>query len=400
MKKQQHIYGLWRDLAFALILVVLLSRTTSAQSDNFDDFFDEANAAFDSFAQSMDGQYDAFVAEQERRFNEFVAQVDQVWDDRVYPARKNYVEYSDSFHSRVHVDFEKGEVEASVLMDISDTLAALREARRRLTAKLAQSVTNPGRTEPYATTDSVPPAPGPPLLEDQLVDQAGTPVTAETAEEFAEEVVQTAGISVDTVIAQDGKRRIKLSTTCKLVPDHLKKRATKYLPVARTFAEQQKLDLRLVLAIMHTESYFNPRATSQIPAYGLMQVVPATARRGAYKARHGQDKLGTAEYLYDPRNNIEMGAVYLHIVRYRYLKGIDNNQTAYPCLIASYNGGIGTVCKALSGTKSLGNLAKAVNGLDYPELVQRLNRELPYKETRDYLKRVLERMPLYDEWAQ
>ncbi|MDH2692709.1 transglycosylase SLT domain-containing protein, partial [Escherichia coli] len=66
------------------------------------------------------------------------------------------------------------------------------------------------------------------------------------------------------------------SVTIPMVPNHLDKRAHKYLPLVRKAAEQYGVDASLILAIMQTESSFNPYALSNADLLGLMQVVQHT----------------------------------------------------------------------------------------------------------------------------
>lgn len=392
-------------------LFLLLGNSAYAQgSDNSDDFFNQMDADFDRFSDSLDREFEnfsdsvdaafeAWSLHQDSLFEAFVNRVDALWGDRVYPSRSDYVEYRDDFHSRVHVDFENGSVETSVLVDSLNSTSATAQAAAEVKRLVASTVVTPGTEQPYVEADKTEDAEGPPLLEEQVTTADGQQVTPALADQFAEELVKQVGVTVDTVVSSDGRRRIKLTTVYKLVPDHLKKRAARFVDLAKQYSDRYDLDIRLVMAIMHTESYFNPRATSRIPAFGLMQIVPGTAGRDAYKYVYGEDKLLTEAYLYTPVNNIELGCAYLRVVRDRYLKGVREDQLAYPCMIASYNGGIGTLCKALTGEKKLSGVPGVVNSLSFDHLVQDLQKKLPHKETRDYLARVLERMALYDEWA-
>ena len=77
-------------------------------------------------------------------------------------------------------------------------------------------------------------------------------------------------------MSRDGKNRYHGVVTISLIPHHLKKRAQRYTYQVRNIAERNGLDPARVMAIMHTESAFNPMAVSPVPAYGLMQLVPRT----------------------------------------------------------------------------------------------------------------------------
>lgn len=110
-------------------------------------------------------------------------------------------------------------------------------------------------------------------------------------------------------------------------------------------AARHGVDPALMKAVMHTESGFNPAARSPVGAQGLMQLMPATARR-----------FGVAN-AWNPADNIEGAAKYL-----KYLNGRFSN---IEHVLAGYNAGEGNVTK--------------YGGVP------------PFRETRDYVKRVLSR---------
>lgn len=111
-------------------------------------------------------------------------------------------------------------------------------------------------------------------------------------------------------------------------------------------AKRNRLDGLLVAAVVATESSFNPHAVSAQGAVGLMQVMPATAKR-----------FGVSDPL-KPSNNLEAGTRYLRFLLERY-----NGDLALA--LAAYNAG--------------------------PAAVQRYGGVPPFKETRHYVQRVLDR---------
>ncbi len=114
----------------------------------------------------------------------------------------------------------------------------------------------------------------------------------------------------------------------------------------RQAAQQHGISEGLIKAVMHTESGFNINARSPVGAQGLMQLMPATARRF------------NVSNAYDPQQNILGGAKYLSWLLKRFN---GNTQLA----VAAYNAGEGNVDK-------------------YGDVP-------PFRETRDYVKRVTSR---------
>ena len=88
-----------------------------------------------------------------------------------------------------------------------------------------------------------------------------------------------------------------------------------------------RLPAELIHAVIKTESNYNPRALSRKGAQGLMQLMPATARR-----------FGSTDSL-DPRDNILAGSRYL-----RWLMDYFNQNVELA--VAAYNAGEGAVVKA------------------------------------------------------
>lgn len=99
------------------------------------------------------------------------------------------------------------------------------------------------------------------------------------------------------------------------------------LEALRDAARAEGVDERLLLAIAHTESRFNPRAKSPAGAIGLMQLMPATARQ--------YDRSGAAN-LWDAGTNARIGARHL-----RYLLDLYGGNLALTA--AAYNAGEGAV---------------------------------------------------------
>ncbi len=237
-----------------------------------------------------------------------------------------------------------------------------------------------------------------PLLDRQVRTADGKPVTRENARQFAEQVAAGKTTEKRDVRGDDGKSRRVVTARFPLVPEHVRVRADRFRPLVTKYAAEYEIPSPLIYAIMESESSFNPRARSGVPAYGLMQLVPRSGARDAYRYVYKKDKLVSGTYLYDPRNNIELGTAYLRILDKRYFKRIDNDLNRQLCSIAAYNTGAGNVCKAFGAGTSLSRAAPIINSMTPVQVYVKLRKDLPYAETRNYIKKVTDRMPQYEAW--
>jgi membrane-bound lytic murein transglycosylase C len=170
-------------------------------------------------------------------------------------------------------------------------------------------------------------------------------------------------------------------------------------------AARQQVPSALVFAVMETESMFNPTARSGAPAFGLMQLVPTSGAREAYRYLYNEDKIVTDTYLYNPENNIQLGAAYLNRLYHNQLAGITSPQTRLWASIAAYNTGPSNVFRTFAGKYSKSRfgshahwqqLALAeINKRTAEQVYAFMRANLPYPETREYVKKVRERMPKY-----
>ncbi|MDH5178368.1 MAG: lytic transglycosylase domain-containing protein [Gammaproteobacteria bacterium] len=130
-------------------------------------------------------------------------------------------------------------------------------------------------------------------------------------------------------------------------------RVADYEKLIRRTADRYGVDVALVKAVIHTESEFNPNATSHKGASGLMQLMPETA-----------EKYGIND-LYNPRQNIEGGVRHLRYLLVKY-----NYKLSH--VIAAYNAGE-TAVKKYAGIP-------------------------PYPETQKYVTKVLKYHGFYSTW--
>ena len=119
--------------------------------------------------------------------------------------------------------------------------------------------------------------------------------------------------------------------------------STPYGEIISAMSEAHGVDPLLVRAVIQVESNYQVRARSRKGALGLMQLMPSTAR--SYNVRNP----------FDPRSNIEAGI--------KHLKSLIDRFGRVELGLAAYNAGEGAVTK--------------FNGIP------------PYRETRNYVSRIL-----------
>lgn len=119
---------------------------------------------------------------------------------------------------------------------------------------------------------------------------------------------------------------------------------TKYTDMITNAANKHRVDAKLLHAVIRTESAYNPNAISSAGAMGLMQLMPATAKRYGVSDRS------------DPMQNIDGGTRYL-----KYLLQLFDSDVNLA--VAAYNAGENAVIR---------------NNNSIP----------PYSETQEYVKRI------------
>jgi soluble lytic murein transglycosylase len=138
-----------------------------------------------------------------------------------------------------------------------------------------------------------------------------------------------------------------------------------YEETIRKVSAEHDLEPTFVAAVVYTESRFRPDARSHRGAYGLMQLLPETAK-------FIQKRSGIEGDWRDPETNLRIGTWYLGYLEDRYV-GDER------LMLAAYNSGESQVDAWISD-----------GGFDVGE-------DIPFKETREYVDNVLEARQTYEE---
>jgi membrane-bound lytic murein transglycosylase C len=298
------------------------------------------------------------------------------------PSRTSYIKYTQNYKSRAIVDFDAGQITVETVDD-KDPKTSLKNAL--VTTLLTPD--DPRAVDLFSDKAVTLTSAKQPYLLGLVQDQAGKPIaTPPQAESYADYLLREKS-QTRKVEVKEGTRDA-LFVVFSMVANFQNKQAEKYRAVVSKYAAQHKVSPSIVFAVIRTESNFNPFAVSSAPAYGMMQLVPASGGREAYRAVKGRDEMPSKEYLFDAENNIELGTAYLGVLSSKQLDYVSNGTSREYCVISAYNTGPSNVLKAFAKDKVAA--VNSINRLEPPGVYERLRTSLPYEETRQYLVRVVD----------
>lgn len=345
----------------------------------------------------MQKEYEDYVKAEKEAYNKFVKEREVKWGkgNVKESTQKDWVEYSDDGNTRSTVDFETGEATIEIIQEPGQKVD-----KKELEDKLKFLLTNKGKTKDYdSQVEKAIPLQDKPVLENQVQAPDGTVVTKENMDKEVKVIVENTKPEVKTVKGSDNKERQVVTIKLDLAPDHIRTRAEQYKKEIQKYCDKWDVDPALAFAIMQTESSFNPKAKSPVPAYGLMQIVPRTAGADCAQSLKKSFSAPTANYLYEPENNIEMGVHYLYLLKKRYYTNVNSVEKQNLCVIASYNTGAGNVARALRGDTKIGKAIPQINEMSYDNLFKYFEKKL-LPETQNYIRKVTERMNNFKTWLK
>ena len=306
----------------------------------------------------------------------FNDEVNQHWGDQAsFASEKAYVKYLDDYLSRAKIDFETGTLTVETLAG-SEPLKQLKAAI--VTALLTPD--DPNAVDIYSAQDID--IKGKPFLYGRVLDEDGKAIRYSwRAQKFAQYMIDQHLLVNET---PDGQR---FGVNIRLVKNHKQVAATGVKAWVSQASDRFDLPESLILGIIETESGFNSFAVSHANAYGLMQIIPATAGADVFQKIYKRKGIPSRQYLFNPKNNIITGSAYLSILRDRYLRDIKHPTSQLYCIISAYNSGSGNVFKTFH--KSRKKAIERINSMSVEDVLWRLRKKQPSMEARHYIEKVL-----------
>ena len=387
------------------ILLIFCGLSCFAQVDSpYDKFVKEHDAKMQQMKNQqeesiakMQKEYDDYVKAEAEAYNVFLKEREEKWGkgNVKESTQKDWVEYSNDGNSRSTVDFEKGEATIEIIQEPGQKVDT-----KEIEKSLKFLLTNKGKTKDYdSKVEKAVPLQEKPVLENQVKTPSGEVVTEKNIDKDVKEIAEKVKPEVTTIKGEDKVERQVVTIKLELAPDHIRTRAEKYKNEVQKYCQKWGVDPALAYAIMQTESSFNPKAKSYVPAYGLMQIVPRTAGADCAQSLKKPFAAPTGNYLYEPENNIEMGVHYLYLLKKRYFTDVTDKNSQNLCVIASYNTGAGNLARAMRGDTKIGKAIPQINEMTYDQLFKHLENKL-MPETQNYIRKVTERMNNFKSWIK
>lgn len=295
--------------------------------------------------------------------------------------RTVYVKYTQGYTSRVITDFDRGTFTVETV-DEKDPQGSLKAT---LMAALLTS-SDPSTVDLFSDKAVSLDTNRRPYLYGLIRDNNGQSIsTRQQADRFATYLLAHK-VQTRPVTGEEGGGKLAHFVRLSMVKNFEAQGAARYRPAVDKYSKQYHVSPSLVMAVIRTESNFNPFAVSGAPAYGLMQLVPTSGGREAYKRVAGTDETPTTEYLFDPDHSIELGTAYLGLLADTDFHAISNQDSRDYCVIAAYNTGAGNVTRTFARNRK--EALENINGLDSVRVFERLRTGLPAEETRQYVVKV------------
>ncbi|NVJ91950.1 MAG: DUF3393 domain-containing protein [Methylocystaceae bacterium] len=367
-----------------------------------DDWLDRMDAQFEETYQKTDAAFDKAMAEGVKDLDR---ELTSIWGEaRALPEPKVWVGYSKDRKTRIVVDYERGEMsiegfdrsERELTQEFQDILLEDTEKlneRAILRRKLIDTADRFWKDQNSRHQDKPRFVPRPAPKQDQ------TSTRVQNHELSSLIAPRSRPQFVKRSVRFGGTRQVnftRLSIPLRKDRDQLSAVALR-TPIEEV-SDKYGLPASLILSVIKNESAFNPRARSHANALGLMQLVATSGGKEAYTYLMGYEATPNPRILYDPHENIKLGATYLYLLKTRYFGKVKDPKTRLYLTIAAYNTGPGNVAKAFTGKMKLKGAIAKINTMSAQEIYRHLLKNLPYQETKTYLARVSKDLKTFANW--
>ncbi len=301
-----------------------------------------------------------------KNFKKFII----IWPNPKMPSKTTFVKYTQNYKARAIINFQKGYLEVDALK------------KTYLQKAIVNAILMPDDPRSVDLFSDKIVLKGKPFLAYQVYDFENKPVLyLWRAKRYAYYLIK------HNLHKRYINGKFYYYVKIKLAKNSENIRVKKYLYYVKIYSAKYHIDKSLILGIIKTESDFNPYAVSYVPAYGLMQIVPYTAGVEGFERAYGYRHIPSRQFLFISSNNIHIGVAYLNVLYYKYLSRIKNPLSRTYCMISAYNAGVGNVLRVFSSDKN--RAISIINSLSPREVYKRLIYNLPTKEARNYLPKVL-----------
>ncbi|MEF3254546.1 MAG: transglycosylase SLT domain-containing protein [Deferribacterales bacterium] len=373
-----------------LIFLVFFFETNDIIGENYLDELKE----FEKYKSRVDLEFRRYKTIIEEEYSRFKKEIYQEWGDYLTSDQKRWVEYSKDLKVRKVIDFEKNEMLIQIKSKdknkdkeifknvITDTLredfntAFIRD-------KVAQSIESKVRPITNNVKNST-------LPKDKII---GDIVVQDNDINKGAQILLKGG----EINYHKNKKGEDVATLKIKLNISDRDKAIKFKPYVDKYSNKYNLPPELVYAIIHTESYFNPMATSPAPAYGLMQIMPTNAGKDAAVVLFGSPIILLPSFLYNPENNVNVGTTYFNLLIEKYLAGVKDIRSRFYLSIVGYNVGLRNVLRLFSSDGDIKNAVNKINQLSSDEIYDIITKRLPQKGGADYLIKVNMRMEFYKD---
>ncbi|MFT5662273.1 MAG: membrane-bound lytic murein transglycosylase C [Sulfurimonas sp.] len=383
------------------MLKIVLSTTLLCSLALALDKVDSIESLKNEFIQYQSSQAIHFKNYEKMHFDaikQYKKDLSTVWDEPTLTTKNTIVSYAPDKRTRTNIDFKNEEIfiqtfaktpkEATLKLKLALAKAVTIDTKSLFNNDPLQKKLSTIRKQNKMATSLVN---AKPILSPIIFSK---PPTKKSVRIYVDKHIKYKNIKV--IKSKKVKHSRIYTTRVKMPSNTILKRSKIYYETIKKESRRQNIPMPLVFAVIHSESSFNPLAKSHVPAFGLMQIVAHSAGRDAYKYLYNKNRLVSSSYLYNSKNNIKMGTAYLHILYYKYLKYIKNEDSKLYCTIAAYNTGAGNVAWAFTKNNDVKSAAKIINTMNSNAVYNYLIKNLKYDEPKYYLQKVISRMPIYN----